>query len=150
RKEMRVTSAWAKAHSSRSERAGRATRLCPPYGARLDTAVPRLCNRRHALKTIDHFREAEMLAKTCARLAGTALAAALLLGAGRALAQQKSIKIGVVYDYSGPLAAGGSELHGLGTKIMLDYFNSKGGVEGYKLEPVYADAQSKPDTAINE
>src|SRR5690242_20901777 len=59
-------------------------------------------------------------------------------------------KIGVVYDYSGPLAAGGSELHALGTKIMIDYFNAHGGVEGYKIEPVYADAQSKPDVAINE
>ena len=91
-----------------------------------------------------------MLAKTCARLAGLGLAATLLFGAGTALAQQKTIKIGVVYDYSGPLAAGGSELHGLGTKIMIDYFNAHGGVAGYKIEPIYADAQSKPDVAINE
>jgi hypothetical protein len=62
----------------------------------------------------------------------------------------KKIKIGIVYDYSGPLAAGGSELHGLGTKIMIDYFNQHGGVEGYQIEPIYADAQSKPDVAINE
>ncbi len=92
-----------------------------------------------------------MFFKTCTRLAGGVLAAALLLGAAMAAhAQTKKIRIGVVFDYSGPLAAGGSELHGLGTKIMLDYFNSKGGVEGYQLEPIYADAQSKPDTAINE
>src|SRR5471032_3512997 len=32
---------------------------------------------------------------------------------------------------------------------MLDQF-SKTGVEGYKIEAVYADAQSKPDVAINE
>jgi branched-chain amino acid transport system substrate-binding protein len=36
-----------------------------------------------------------------------------------------------------------------GAKIMLDQF-SKTGVEGYKIEAVYADAQSKPDVAINE
>jgi ABC-type branched-subunit amino acid transport system substrate-binding protein len=88
--------------------------------------------------------------RTC--LAGGAIAAALLLGATMdAPAQEtKKIKIGVVYDYSGPLAAGGSDLHGLGTKIMIDHFNQRGGVEGYKIEPIYADAQSKPDTAINE
>jgi branched-chain amino acid transport system substrate-binding protein len=81
----------------------------------------------------------------------TLMAAALLLGTpSGALAEGKRIKIGVVYDYSGPLAAGGSELHGLGTKIMIDYFNQKGGVEGYQIEPIYADAQSKPDVAINE
>ena len=28
--------------------------------------------------------------------------------------------------------------------------NERGGVEGYKIKPVYADAQSKPDVAINE
>src|SRR5262245_5576104 len=78
--------------------------------------------------------------------------AALLLGAAMALAQDagKKIKIGVVYDYSGPLAAGGSDLHALGTKIMIDYFNQKGGVEGYQIEPIYTDAQSKPENAINE
>lgn len=62
----------------------------------------------------------------------------------------KKIRIGIVYDYSGPLAAGGSELQGLGAKIMIDYFNRHGGVEGYQIEPIYADAQSKPDVAINE
>jgi len=84
-------------------------------------------------------------------IAGAALAL-LALGATAAGAEdaKKTIKIGVVYDYSGPLAAGGSELHGLGTKIMIDYFNAHGGVAGYKIEPIYADAQSKPDVAINE
>jgi len=66
------------------------------------------------------------------------------------LAQAKKIKIGVVFDYTGPLAGGGSDLHALGAKIMIDYFAKKGGVEGYQIEAVYADAQSKPDVAINE
>ena len=33
---------------------------------------------------------------------------------------------------------------------MIDHFTKKGGVEGYKIEAIYADAQSKPDVAINE
>src|SRR5947209_12559929 len=70
--------------------------------------------------------------------------------APEALAQAKKLKIGVVYDYSGPLAGGGSDLHALGAKIMIDHFAKKGGVEGYQIEPVYADSQSKPDVAINE
>src|SRR5882672_2126309 len=70
--------------------------------------------------------------------------------APQAIAQSKKIKIGVVYDYSGPLAGGGSDLHALGAKIMIDYFIKKGGVEGYQIEALYADAQSKPDVAINE
>src|SRR5438876_3167955 len=67
-----------------------------------------------------------------------------------AVGQGKKLKIGVVYDYTGPLAGGGSDLHALGAKIMIDYFAKKGGVEGYQIEAVYADAQSKPDVAINE
>src|SRR5216117_4260129 len=82
------------------------------------------------------------------------LAVGLLLSGGSlvspALAQGKKLKIGVVFDYSGPLAGGGSDLHALGTKIMIDYFIKKGGVEGYQIEALYADAQSKPDVAINE
>jgi len=65
-------------------------------------------------------------------------------------AQGKKLKIGVVFDYTGPLAGGGSELHALGAKIMIDQFAKKGGVEGYAIEALYADAQSKPDVAINE
>jgi ABC-type branched-subunit amino acid transport system substrate-binding protein len=88
-----------------------------------------------------------------ARLVSGVLALALLVSAplaDTALAQSKKIKIGVVYDYTGPFAGGGSELHALGAKIMIDYFAKKGGVEGYQIEAVYADAQSKPDVAINE
>jgi ABC-type branched-subunit amino acid transport system substrate-binding protein len=85
-------------------------------------------------------------------LTGGVMAALLLLGATAAAPEEagKKIKIGVVYDYSGPLAAGGSDLHALGTKIMINYFNSKGGIEGYQIEPIYADAQSRPEVAINE
>ena len=67
-----------------------------------------------------------------------------------AQAAEKKIKIGVIYDYSGPLAGGGSDLQALGAKIMIDYINAKGGVEGYKIDAIYADAQSKPEVAINE
>ena len=82
-------------------------------------------------------------------LLASALVASAVL-APPAIAQGKKIKIGVIYDYSGPLAGGGSDLHALGAKIMIDHFIKKGGVEGYQIEALYADAQSKPDVAINE
>src|SRR5215204_127225 len=86
-----------------------------------------------------------------ARLMGGTMAAIAALGlAVSAQAQEKKIKIGVVYDLTGPLAGGGSDLHYLGAKIMIDAFIKQGGVEGYQIEAVYADAQSKPDVAINE
>jgi branched-chain amino acid transport system substrate-binding protein len=67
-----------------------------------------------------------------------------------ALAQGKEVKIGVIYDYTGPFAAGGSQAAGVGTKIAIDMINERGGVEGYKIKPIYADAQSKAEIAINE
>src|SRR5215831_4225312 len=80
---------------------------------------------------------------------GLTIAVALSGLAVSAQAQEKKIKIGVIFDLTGPLAGGGSELQYLGTKIILDHFG-KTGVEGYKIEAVYGDAQSKPDVAINE
>ena len=91
-----------------------------------------------------------MLVRKVARLLGGLIAACAVLGtAVSADAQEKKIKIGVIYDLTGPLAGGGSELQYIGAKIMLDQY-AKTGVEGYKVEAVYADAQSKPDVAINE
>ncbi len=68
----------------------------------------------------------------------------------QALAEEKEVKIGVIWDYTGPYAAGGSEPGAVGTKIAIDMINERGGVEGYKIVPIYADAQSKVDVAINE
>jgi len=80
-------------------------------------------------------------------LIGAAFIVATTVGAHAA---GKTIKIGVIYDYTGPLAGGGSDLQALGAKIMIDYINAQGGVEGYMIEPIYVDAQSKPEVAINE
>lgn len=76
--------------------------------------------------------------------------AALAFAFGAALAQDKEIKIGVIFDLTGPLAAGGSVAANLGTKYAIDIVNEKGGVAGYKIKPIYADAQSKVDVSINE
>ena len=82
----------------------------------------------------------------------SAIRAALLFAAFASLAQaqQKEIKVGVIYDYTGAFAAGGSEAAGLGTKIAIDMLNERGGVEGYRINAIYADAQSKTEVAINE
>src|SRR4051794_15718424 len=84
-----------------------------------------------------------------ARVLSAALCAAAL-AAFPAQAQKKEVKIGVIYDYTGPFAPGGSQAAALGTKIAIDMVNERGGVEGYKIVPIFADAQSKADVAINE
>ena len=80
----------------------------------------------------------------------TLLAAALLAAAIPLAHAQKEVKVGVIYDYTGAFAAGGSEAAALGTKIAIDMLNERGGVEGYKINAIYADAQSKTEVAINE
>jgi branched-chain amino acid transport system substrate-binding protein len=80
-----------------------------------------------------------------------AAAAALSFDWTRAQAQAETVRIGVIYDLTGPFAAGGSVASSVGTQIAIDLVNEKGGVGGkYKIVPVAADSQSKPDVAINE
>src|SRR5215468_9475095 len=80
-----------------------------------------------------------------------ATAAALSVGPRAAVTQPSTIRIGVIYDLTGPFAAGGSIACSIGAQIAIDLVNEKGGVAGkYKVEPVNADSQSKADVAINE
>lgn len=84
-------------------------------------------------------------------LAAMSIALAALVGLPTATsAQDKVIRIGVIYDFTGPFAAGGSEAAAIGTRIAIDMVNERGGVEGYRIEPVWADAQSKAEVAIAE
>src|SRR5262245_15760281 len=65
--------------------------------------------------------------------------------------QAQTIKIGTLYDHSGPFSAAGSLNCWRGAKMMIDYINEKGGVAGkYKIVQVDGDSQSKADVAINE
>jgi branched-chain amino acid transport system substrate-binding protein len=80
-----------------------------------------------------------------------ATAAALSMSGRFASAQAESVRIGVVYDLSGPFAAGGSAACAVGAQIAIDLVNERGGIAGkYKVIPVNADCQSKVDVAINE
>jgi branched-chain amino acid transport system substrate-binding protein len=80
-----------------------------------------------------------------------AAAAALSLDWRYAQAQAETVRIGVIFDHSGPFAAGGSVASSVGTQIAIDLCNERGGVGGkYKVVPVNADSQSKADVAINE
>jgi branched-chain amino acid transport system substrate-binding protein len=80
-----------------------------------------------------------------------ATVAAMSLGGRIASAQAETVRIGVVYDLSGPFAAGGSVACSVGAQIAVDLVNERGGIGGkYKVVPINADCQSKVDVAINE
>src|SRR5213594_4941478 len=79
--------------------------------------------------------------------------AAVLIAASvrSAGAQGQTIKIGVLYDHTGPFSAAGSLNCWRGAKMIIDYVNERGGVLGkYRIVQVDGDSQSKAEVAINE
>src|SRR6201988_4195629 len=80
-----------------------------------------------------------------------ATVATMSLSGRFASSEAETIRIGVVYDLSGPFAAGVSVACSIGAQIAIDLVNERGGVAGkYKVVPINADCQSKVDVAINE
>jgi branched-chain amino acid transport system substrate-binding protein len=80
-----------------------------------------------------------------------AAVAVMTVPAPTADAQGQTIKIGILYDHSGPFSAAGSLNCYRGAKMIIDYVNEKGGVLGkYKIVQVDGDSQSKTEAAINE
>jgi branched-chain amino acid transport system substrate-binding protein len=76
------------------------------------------------------------------RKAILAASAALLLAAGPAMAQQKSIKIGFVSTFSGPVAVIGEDMRN-SFELALDHMGRKMG--GLPVEVVYEDDGFKPE-----
>ena len=71
-------------------------------------------------------------------VAGTAL----MLAAGPAMAQQKTIKIGFVSTFSGPTAVIGNDMRN-SFELALDHLGRK--IGGMPVEVIYEDDQQKPD-----
>jgi branched-chain amino acid transport system substrate-binding protein len=91
------------------------------------------------------------LARVLVTLAVMVTVACGLVSPPPAGAQGQTIKIGVLYDHSGPFSAAGSLNCWRGAKMMIDLINEKGGVLGkYKIVQVDGDSQSKAEVAINE
>jgi urea transport system substrate-binding protein len=75
------------------------------------------------------------------QLAISAAVAAVGLGSSGVYAQQKTVKIGVLHSLSGTMAISETVLKD--TVLMaVDEINAKGGVMGYKIEPVVVDPAS--------
>lgn len=68
--------------------------------------------------------------------------AAMMLAAGPAMAQQKSIKIGFVSTFSGPTAVIGNNMRD-SFELALDHLGRKMG--GLPVEVIYEDDQQRPD-----
>ena len=59
--------------------------------------------------------------------AATTIAVGIAAAFACAAAQAADIKIGTIYDYTGPFAGGGSKAAGIGNKIAIDMINERGG-----------------------
>jgi branched-chain amino acid transport system substrate-binding protein len=76
-----------------------------------------------------------------------ACCATLALGSAPALAQQKTIKIGLVSTFSGPPAAIGNDMRN-SFELGLDHLGRKLG--GLPVEVIYEDDQTKPDVGVQK
>jgi branched-chain amino acid transport system substrate-binding protein len=99
-----------------------------------------------------------MIRRPVLRTVLLAYAALLVLGAASFTAPATAqappagpIKIGLLYDHTGPFAEGGAVNCWRGAKMIIDYVNEHGGILGkYKIVQVDGDSQSKGDVALNE
>ena len=87
-------------------------------------------------------------------IAGSALGAAAGISGFPAIiqAQPRSIKVGILHPVTGALAPSGQQCR-LGAKLAIDTINANGGIAsmgGARLEPIYADAQSRPEVGAAE
>jgi branched-chain amino acid transport system substrate-binding protein len=76
-----------------------------------------------------------------------AAGAALALATGPALAQDKTIKIGVISTFTGPPAAIGNDMKN-SFELGLDHHGRKLG--GLPVEVIYADDQTKPEVGVQK
>src|SRR3954468_6247509 len=73
--------------------------------------------------------------------------AALLLAAGPTAAQQKSVKIGFISTFSGPVAVIGNDMRN-SFELALDHMGRKMG--GLPVEGIYEDDGCKPETGLQK
>jgi len=80
-------------------------------------------------------------------LAGCAIAALAAAAAAPTLAQQKTIKIGFISSFSGPVAAIGNDMRN-SFELALDHLGRK--VGGMPVEVIYEDDQIKPEVGVQK
>ena len=81
------------------------------------------------------------------RKASLIAGAALLLAMGPAMAQQKSIKIGFISTFSGPVAVIGNDMRN-SFELALDHMGRK--MAGLPAEVIYEDDGFKPETGLQK
>jgi branched-chain amino acid transport system substrate-binding protein len=79
--------------------------------------------------------------------AGCAVVALASVAAGPSVAQQKTVKIGFISSFSGPVAAIGNDMRN-SFELALDHLGRK--VGGMPVEVIYEDDQIKPEVGVQK
>jgi urea transport system substrate-binding protein len=92
-----------------------------------------------------------MKKKLCALLACAVMLPCVFTGCSRGTEQSgaKPIKIGLLYSLSGVTSVSEKQLYN-GTKLAIDEINASGGINGRKIETVFADYASDPAKAADK
>jgi urea transport system substrate-binding protein len=92
-----------------------------------------------------------MKKKLCAVLACAVMLPCVFTGCSRGTEQSgaKPIKIGLLYSLSGVTSVSEKQLYN-GTKLAIDEINENGGINGRKIETVFADYASDPAKAADK
>jgi branched-chain amino acid transport system substrate-binding protein len=80
-------------------------------------------------------------------LAGCAVVAVAAVAAAPSVAQQKTVKIGFISSFSGPVAAIGNDMRN-SFELALDHLGRK--VGGMPVEVIYEDDQIKPEVGVQK
>jgi len=80
-------------------------------------------------------------------LAGCAVVALAAVAAAPSVAQQKTVKIGLISSFSGPVAAIGNDMRN-SFELALDHLDRKLG--GMPVEVIYEDDQIKPEVGVQK
>jgi len=80
-------------------------------------------------------------------LAGCTVAAVAVLAAAPTVAQQKTVKIGFISTFSGPVAAIGADMRN-SFELGLDHLGRK--IGGLPVEVIYEDDQIKPEVGVQK
>src|SRR5450759_4990234 len=62
----------------------------------------------------------------------------------------KTITLGIISPYSGPVAAPVGDPLALGVKVFFDHVNANGGINGYKVKFIEKDSQYNPQIQVQQ
>jgi ABC-type branched-subunit amino acid transport system substrate-binding protein len=90
-----------------------------------------------------------MVLSGCASSSPSSSSGGLKVGPGVDVTN-KTITLGIISPYSGPVAAPVGDPLALGVKVYFDHINANGGINGYKVKFIEKDSQYNPQIQVQQ